>query len=251
MNDGFQLIHSDDYGNPAPRSALLHWVRVTINPHPALVNQLTAGGAFPHSDCGEACVESTLRDRGISDPIRTIEHDAGATNGGTSAAMLVRALADVRISAAEYSGTLGVGYVMNPLGGRLIAADAYAPYKAASANQFVAISTPGPWDNDFMSETTAQQIDDLWNAAFSPYGEGGIAKWSNPEVLRRMLAQLGATYNQSSELPFVPMPRPAAPASTPLTAAQSAALLAIPAISAAVASGDLALAHIEAALKAA
>jgi hypothetical protein len=87
-----------------------------------------------------------------------------------------------------------------------------------------------------MSAQAEAQINDLWNANFSPYGEGGIAKWSNWEVMRRMLAQLGATYGQPNTLPFKPLPRPADNETTPpvtivsLSPSETAALAAIPAI---------------------
>ena len=74
----------------------------------------------------------------------------------------------------------------------------------------------------------AQQLADLHAIFFEPY-QAGAAGWSNVEVLRRMLAQLGAAYNQPGTLPFTPLPNPNVTAGG-LTAAQAAALDAIPGI---------------------
>lgn len=41
--------------------------------NPDLVNQLTAGGQYPHEDCGEACVLSVLVDAGKVSSVRDIE----------------------------------------------------------------------------------------------------------------------------------------------------------------------------------
>jgi hypothetical protein len=92
-----------------------------------------------------------------------------------------------------------------------------------------------------MNTQQNQWLEDLWNIFFSPYGQGGIAKWSNAEIFRRQLASLGAPYDPPGTLPFVP------PTVTPgggLTADQAAALAQVPALVAAVA-------RIEAALKSA
>lgn len=233
MSDGIQLIHSNGNGDPDVRGGERHWIRVTSNPHPTLVNQLAAGGQYPHADCGEADVESTLRDRGIADPIRTIEHEAGATDRGTSGEALVHALAAVGVAATLHTGTLGAGYVMNPLGGRLISPAAYGPYRAATANQFVAISTAGPWDNGGdMSTLSEAQTNDLWHAVFTPVAiDGGVASYpakpNNIDIIRRKLSGYAKGYPaaEGAEVTI-----PAATGSATLTAAETAALAQIPAI---------------------
>ena len=229
MGDGFQLIYSDDYGNPKPGSALPHWVRVTDNPAPHLVNQLTAGGAYPHADCGEACVLSSLRDRGESPAVVTIEHDASATNGGTTGPKLVTALHDFGVASTYGAGTLGAGYIMNPLGGRLIAPADFAAYKAASAGQFVTISTPGPWDNIDMDATQAQQLADVWTAIFGPVPiDGGEstypAKPNNLDIIRRKLSGYAKPYPAANGAEVTAI------APVTLTAAETQALAQIPAI---------------------
>jgi hypothetical protein len=233
VSDGIQLIHSDGYGNPG--GTHLHWVRVTSNPSPHPVNQLTDGGQWVHSDCGEACIESTLRDRGITASVPTIEHDAGATSQGTSSAGLVRALADLRVSATFHTGTLGPGYVMNPLGGRVIAPSGYAAYKAASANQFVAITTPEPWDNVDMSLLSEQQTDQLWHAVFGPTAvNGGTAGVTTPgnniDIIRRKLSGYARGYPAANGADAEPVEATVSSTGATLTAAQAAALAEIPTI---------------------
>ncbi len=92
-----------------------------------------------------------------------------------------------------------------------------------------AFVTPGSAGAD-MTPAQAAQLAALYEIFFSPYEAGG-APWSNAEVLRRMLAALGAPYSPSSALPFVPTP--VAPG-TGLTAEQAAALAAIPGLVATV-----------------
>jgi hypothetical protein len=89
--------------------------------------------------------------------------------------------------------------------------------------------------------TTAEQVAALYSIFFEPFA-AGAAPWSNAEVLRRMLVQLGATYNQPNGLPFVPLPGPTTGGG--LSAAEQAALAQIPVILAK-------LTAIEAALKSA
>ncbi len=233
MTDGIQLIHSDDNGNPKPGSALLHWVRVTDNPSPHLINQLTAGGAYPHADCGETDILSSLRDRGKDTTEVVIEHDASAGSRGTNGAQLVQALTDFGLAASWHTGTLGAGYVMNPLGGRLIAPAGYAAYKAASANEFVAISTPGPWDNVDMDAVQDARLTDLWNAVFGPVPiDGGEtsypAKPNNVDIIRRKLSGYAHPYPGANGSE-ISVPASAVTVS-PLTAAQTAALAQVPTI---------------------
>ena len=238
MSDGIQLIHSDGYGNPG--GTYLHWVRVTSNPSPYPVNQLTDGGQWVHADCGEGCIESTLRDRGITASVPTIEHDAGATGQGTTAAGLVRALHDLGLAATGGTGTLAAGVVMNPLGGRVIPAADFGAYAAASAGQFVLISTPGVWDNvDDMSAQAEAQIADIWTAVFGPVPEnGGLptypAKPNNLDIIRRKLSGYAQGYPAANggELALT---------GVALTAAETAQLAQIPAILALLQKIDAAL----------
>lgn len=53
---------------------------MTILKPAATIDQLTAGGRFPHDDCGESCVASILRDAGHPNPVRAIE-EWDATHG--------------------------------------------------------------------------------------------------------------------------------------------------------------------------
>ena len=91
-----------------------------------------------------------------------------------------------------------------------------------------------------MTPEQAQQLQALWDIFFEPYAAGD-APWSNVEVLRRQLADLGAPYTPNSVIPFQPDPMPA-PSGGGLTAAQAAALASVPDLVAAVG-------RIEAALK--
>ena len=77
-------------------------------------------------------------------------------------------------------------------------------------------------------------------ALFGPYENSPTvgAPWNNVEILRRMLADLGAPFNPSQAVPFVATP--VAPGSG-LTADQAAALAAIPGLVAAVARIETAL----------
>lgn len=70
---------------------------------PTLVNQLTAGGQYPHEDCGEACTVSILCDAGKSDTVLGVERfDAAHGDSpadGTGGAVHVARLAAAGISA--------------------------------------------------------------------------------------------------------------------------------------------------------
>lgn len=105
---------------------------------------------------------------------------------------------------------------------------------------------------DALTEILAK-VTDIWNMFFMEYGAvAGTPKWSNLESMRRSIAQLGASYQQGTEFPYVPGPNPLAAlfgGGTGFTPAQIAAIAEIPAIATALAAGDLTLAHIEAALK--
>jgi hypothetical protein len=99
---------------------------------------------------------------------------------------------------------------------------------------------------DTMSAAAEQQIADLHAAVFQPVAiNGGTSLETTPpnniDIIRRAVSPYNAGYPPANGIPAV--------AGTGLSAAQSAALAQIPAIAAALASGDLTLAHIEAALK--
>jgi len=67
------------------------------------VNQLTAGGLYPHEDCGESCVASILIDAGQADTVSDIERydlRGGSISGGTSGEVHVHRLQDAGIMAA-------------------------------------------------------------------------------------------------------------------------------------------------------
>ena len=137
--DAIVMIHSDGYGNPNVNGGFLHWVRVTDNPSPAPVNQLTAGGAFPHADCGEACVRSVLINAGNDDAIVEVEHEEGAGSNGTFADQLTVSLREDSITSHTDSASPTPGLtVMNPLGGRIVTWD--ASYAAAFAGQTIHIT---------------------------------------------------------------------------------------------------------------
>jgi hypothetical protein len=146
MSDFIVLIHSDGDGNPVKRGPHAHWVVVTDNDKPVAVNQLTAGGKFPHADCGEACVKSILASRGINEPIVTIEHDASAQSQGTTTAQLQRALADFGVhstvsSAYPAKNTPPFRTIMNPLFGR-IETGQQAAYEAAYDGVTIDVAAP-------------------------------------------------------------------------------------------------------------
>ena len=241
MSDGLQLIHSNGNGDPLPGGRDLHWVRVTSYAHPTPVNQLTDDGAYPHADCGEASIRSSLYDRKINADVLTIEHDAGATSQGTTAAALVRALHDLGLAATEGTGTLAPGVIMNPLGGRVFPVSDFGSYAAASADEFVSISTPGVWDTvSDMSAQAEAQIAEIWTALFVLFGQSGT-RWNNLESMRRALTNgTGAAYTQGSEVPFVPHPV-APPTAVALTAVEAAQLAQVPAILALLTKIDAAL----------
>ena len=150
MSDKIVLIHSDHNGNPSPGSALGHWVLFRLGSAPVPVNQLTAGGLYPHSDCGEACVESVLRTRGVNDdPIKALEHEEGAGAQGTNASQLEKSLAEDHIaSSTSRNFPPGSGwYVMNPVGGRVLPPGQHNDYPAAYWGQTIDIAdgaTPAP-----------------------------------------------------------------------------------------------------------
>jgi hypothetical protein len=146
MSDFIVLIHSDGDGNPVKRGPHAHWVVVTDNDKPVAVNQLTAGGKFPHADCGEACVKSILASRGINEPIVTIEHDASAQSQGTTTAQLQRALADFGVhstvsSAYPAKNTPPFRTIMNPLFGRIETGE-QAAYEAAYDGVTINVAAP-------------------------------------------------------------------------------------------------------------
>jgi hypothetical protein len=146
MSDFIVLIHSDGDGNPVKRGPHAHWVVVTDNDKPVAVNQLSAGGKFPHADCGEACVKSILASRGINEPIVTIEHDASAQSQGTTTAQLQRALADFGVhstvsSAYPAKNTPPFRTIMNPLFGR-IETGQQAAYEAAYDGVTIDVAAP-------------------------------------------------------------------------------------------------------------
>ena len=146
MSDFIVLIHSDGDGNPVKRGPHAHWVVVTDNDKPVAVNQLTAGGKFPHADCGEACVKSILTSRGINEPITTIEHDASAQSQGTTTAQLQRALLDFGVrstvsSAYPAKNTPPFRTIMNPLFGRIETGE-QAAYEAAYDGVTIDVAAP-------------------------------------------------------------------------------------------------------------
>jgi len=99
---------------------------------------------------------------------------------------------------------------------------------------------------DTMSAAAEQQIADLHAAVFQPVAlNGGTSLATTPpnniDIIRRAVSPYNAGYPPASGVLAV--------AGAGLSAAQSAALAEIPAIAAALATGDLTLAHIEAALK--
>lgn len=67
---------------------------------PTLVNQLTAGGANPHADCGEADARSNLVDAGHNDPVALIEQTIGGDlRGGTTTVQLAAAMTKLGLPA--------------------------------------------------------------------------------------------------------------------------------------------------------
>lgn len=125
MSDFIVLIHSDGDGNPVVDGPHGHWVVVTDDTDPEPVNQLSAGGEFPHADCGEACVKSILASsHGKPEAIVTIEHDANAGDQGTTAAQLQKALGDYGVKSTlthtyPAKDTPPFRTIMNPLFGRI------------------------------------------------------------------------------------------------------------------------------------
>ncbi|HEY6396695.1 MAG TPA: hypothetical protein VIX82_04495 [Solirubrobacteraceae bacterium] len=75
------------------------------------VNQLTSGGAFPHEDCGEACVDSVKIDAGHADSVRCEERFDAALGDdprdGTGGGVHVASLAVIGIPAGEHGGDSG------------------------------------------------------------------------------------------------------------------------------------------------
>ena len=148
MSDFIVLIHSNGNGDPVKDGPDGHWVVVTDDQNPVAVNQLTAGGKFPHADCGEASVKSILASRGKPEAIVTIEHDADAPSWGTSAAQLQKALADFGVkstvsSAYPAKNTPPFRKIMNPLGGRIETGQQTA-YEAAYAGQTIDLADAPP-----------------------------------------------------------------------------------------------------------
>ena len=146
MTDFIVLIRSNGNGDPVRGGTHGHWVEVTDNAHPVAVNQLAAGGKFPHADCGEACVKSILASRGKPEAIVTIEHDAKAGAAGTSTAGVRAALADFGVATTQtnsYPGknTMPFRTVMNPLGGR-VETGQQAAYKDAYSGVTIVCAVP-------------------------------------------------------------------------------------------------------------
>jgi hypothetical protein len=128
----------DVQGAPTWGGDYLHWVVVSANPNMTPVNQITAGGAYPTMDCGEASVASVLAGR-VS--VREIEGEANGNATGTTAAQLMKALAANGLHGTVHAGTAPSGYVMNPdFGGQEISGPAsYFAYSLASANTYVVV----------------------------------------------------------------------------------------------------------------
>lgn len=148
MSDFIVLIHSNGNGDPVPNGPDVHWVVVTDDQNPVPVNQLTAGGQFPHADCGEASVKSILASRGKPEAIVTIEHDSSAGSAGTTAAGLQNALKDFGIASTVSNtypakNTEPFRVIMNPLGGR-IERGQQAAYEAAYHGVTIALAPPPP-----------------------------------------------------------------------------------------------------------
>ena len=146
MTDFIVLIRSDGNGNPVKNGPHGHWVEVTDNQKPVAVNQLDAGGAFPHADCGEACVKAILASRGKPESIVTIEHDSHAGSAGTSAAGVRQALADFGVATTQTNtypakDTVPFRVVMNPLGGRIVHSE-QAAYKNAFEGTTIVCAVP-------------------------------------------------------------------------------------------------------------
>lgn len=71
---------------------------------PHLVNQLMAGGSYPHADCGEACSDSVLIDAGHADTVGEVERTIGGNlSGGTYTSQLATALSRLGVSATAIS----------------------------------------------------------------------------------------------------------------------------------------------------
>jgi len=74
---------------------------MTVLSTPTLVNQLLAGGAYPHADCGEACARSTLIDAGHNDLIGQIERTIGGNlANGTNIDELAHAMTSLGVPAS-------------------------------------------------------------------------------------------------------------------------------------------------------
>ncbi len=140
--DVIMRIRANAYGQPDPHSDLGHFVRITQAGHFTPVNQLAAGGAYPHADCGEAVVESILIDRGHPTPIRTIEGEAQGTATGTFPPGLMKALEDAGISATENGVLPAAGNIMNPLGGLSLGGAHFPAYAAAYGGVTIDVSDP-------------------------------------------------------------------------------------------------------------
>jgi hypothetical protein len=146
MSDFIVLIHSNGDGDPTKDGADGHWVVVTDDQNPVAVNQLNAGGKFPHADCGEASVKSILASRGKPESIVTIEHDADAPSWGTSAAALQKALSAFGVKSTvsktyPAKNTEPFRVIMNPLGGRVERGQQSA-YEAAFDGQTIELAAP-------------------------------------------------------------------------------------------------------------
>jgi hypothetical protein len=186
--DQLMMIASNGYGQPCATCSERHWVLRTDDPNVIPINQLTAGGAYPHNDCGEACVESVLRARGIAPEMVTIEHDAdGAGSAGTTEQALVDALAAFGIAAHVVADTPSPGRIMNPLGGLIFGANVFPAYAAASLNRGVVIDTPGPWQ-----ETTTEQPS---GTSAAPAGAT-----MDPEVIKALVSAFGPNGERIGDL---------------------------------------------------
>ena len=57
------------------------------------------------------------------------------------------------------------------------------------------IHPPAPVGDKDLTPQQAQMLTDIHNALFEATAPEGTAPWNNNEIMRRMLAQLGADYN--------------------------------------------------------
>jgi hypothetical protein len=147
MFDCIRLITSDGWGNPAPGADPRfhgHAVRQSDFAHMTALNQLSDGGRFIHNDCAVAAAVTMCIDRSLPVSVPEVEALFKTSTAGTMLVNLVDGMEQLQLQPRVEHGDPPPGFVMNPLGGRLLPPSVAPAYDAASEHVTIYSDAPLP-----------------------------------------------------------------------------------------------------------